>query len=179
MFDRRSPRRLASFAWGAVMVQLLAGCAGSLDPAAFEDGGGGSSPAMGSSASGSTAGASSSASSSSAGCASSVPTTIFVPTCGASGCHNAASKQEGLDLTSPGLASRLVDVREAEQPSLNLFLVSSAQPDQSVLLTKLGASVPYGAQMPLGGAPLTAQQIACVRSWIVSQAGVSDGGRDQ
>ena len=76
---------------------------------------------------------------------------------------------------SPDVASRLVDVPETEMPSLGLYLVDSADPANSVILTKVQAStVPYGAQMPSGRAPLSAQQVACLAAWINSV--VADAG---
>jgi hypothetical protein len=161
---RRADGYGARSAWTAVATGLfasLAGCAGSLnDPAEFDSGsshsaveGGGDTPA----------------------CAAEVPTTLFQQTCGASGCHTATSPAQGLDLVSPGVASRLVDVRETEMPALGLFLIDSAQPQSSVILTKLQAStVPYGALMPFGGTPLTPQEVGCVAAWI--ETAIADGG---
>jgi len=146
------------------IIASLAGCAGSLnDPAEFESdsgssaaedaGGGGATPA----------------------CALDVPTTIFQPTCGAAGCHSGAAPQEMLDLASPGVASRLVNVPEMEVPALGLLLVNSAKPQSSVILTKLQEStLPYGALMPFGGTALSAQQVACVAAWI--ETAIADGG---
>jgi hypothetical protein len=108
-----------------------------------------------------------------------VPTTILQATCGAVGCHNPTSPAEGLDLASPGVASRLVNVPGTEDPALGLRLIDSVHPQQSIILTKLRTStVPYGAQMPLEGTPLTDNQVSCVAAWIASVVATVDAGPD-
>jgi hypothetical protein len=108
-----------------------------------------------------------------------VPTTILQATCGVVGCHNPASPAEGLDLGSPGVASRLFNVPGTEDPALGLRLIDSLHPQQSIILTKLRTStVPYGAQMPLGGTPLTDNQVSCVAAWIASVVATADAGPD-
>ena len=108
-----------------------------------------------------------------------VPTTVLRGTCGVVGCHNPASPAEGLDLASPGVVSRLLDVPGVEAPALGLFLIDPVHPSQSIVLTKLRTStVPYGAQMPLGGTPLTDPQVSCVAAWIASVAATADAGPD-
>lgn len=166
---------LKVFVWTAAATAVsggLAACAGSLnDPAEFGSG----SSTMDSSSNG----GSSSADAGLLACAVDVPTAIFKQTCGVVSCHNPASPAEGLDLESPNVASRLVDVPENEDPSLGLFLIDSANPPQSVILTKLqAATVPYGSQMPFGGTPLTSQQVACVGAWINSVIAAADAGPD-
>ena len=147
------------------IVGGLAGCPGSLnDPAEFASGSPGSDSST-ESGGGTPA------------CAADVPTMILSPTCGVVGCHNPASPAEGLDLESPGVASRLLDVPEAEMPSLGLLLIDSMDPGSSVILTKLQANtVPYGSQMPFGGTPLSPQQVACVAAWIDSVTASADAG---
>ena len=154
----------ATSAWRVVatgVLASLAGCAGSLsNPAEFDSGASSSAPEGG----GDTP-----------ACAAEVPTTVFQKTCGTSGCHTAASPAEGLDLVSPGVASRLVGVRETEMPALGLFLIDPTEPQSSVILTKLqAATVPYGAVMPFGGTPLSPQEVACVAAWI--DTAIADGG---
>lgn len=91
---------------------------------------------------------------------------LFARTCGATGCHDATTKAEALDLVSPGLASRLVGVPSVEGVGL---LIDPSTPSKSVLYTKLLPSPPFGARMPTGGSldPSTTQ---CVLAWITSQA---------
>jgi len=92
--------------------------------------------------------------------------TLFAKTCGTTGCHDATTKAEALDLVSPGLASRLVGVPSVEGVGL---LIDPASPSKSVLYTKLLSSPPFGARMPTGGA-LDTSTTQCVLAWITSQA---------
>jgi hypothetical protein len=103
-----------------------------------------------------------------------VPTTIFQPICGIGPCHSATTMLSGLDLVSPGVAQRLIAVPANEMTSL--FLIDSANPQGSVIYTKLQAgTVPFGSEMPYNGPPfLSALQVACVLAWIDSV--VSDAG---
>jgi hypothetical protein len=147
---------------------VFLGCAGSLaDPGEFGDAGPSPSP--------SEAGAGST------GCAADVPTTILQASCGVSGCHNAMTIASGtglmvygLDLDSPDVASRLVGVPSMEVPADDL--ISATAPQNSYLLQKLEPSPPVGVQMPFGGAPLTAAQLACVEAWVDSVVPGADGG---
>ena len=95
-----------------------------------------------------------------------VPQTIFQRSCVNAGCHNANDKVQGLDLQSPDLVTRLVDVRASEGAGL---LVNRGTLSDSVLYTKLTKSPPFGARMPLSGA-LDDASIACVFSWITEIA---------
>lgn len=88
---------------------------------------------------------------------------IFVPTCATASCHSARAQQGKLDLESPGLPHRLVGAQAAGGPGL---LIDPKNPDQSVLLTKLGDTPPFKFQMPLGRAPLGADDVACVQDWV-------------
>lgn len=92
--------------------------------------------------------------------------TLFAKTCGTTGCHDATTKAEALDLVSPGVASRLVGVPSVEGVGL---LIDPSTPSKSVLYTKLLPSPPFGARMPTGGA-LDASTTQCVLAWITSQA---------
>jgi hypothetical protein len=164
-------RRLAPTAAVAGLLVGLVACAGTLDDAAefstaFAAGDAGADSAS----PGDTGGA--------FACGD-VPTTILQATCGVVGCHYAASPAEGLDLASPGVASRLIDVPGTEDPALGLLLIDSVHAQQSIVLTKLRTStVPYGAQMPLGGTPLTDNQVSCVAAWIASVVATADAGPD-
>ena len=48
------------------------------------------------------------------------------------------------------------------------LLIDPTTPTASVLYTKLTPTPPFGARMPLVGAPLSDADIACVLSWIES-----------
>ncbi len=91
--------------------------------------------------------------------------TLLAKTCGTTGCHDATTKAEALDLVSPGLASRLVGVPSVEGVGL---LIDPATPSKSVVYTKLLSSPPFGARMPTGGA-LDTSTTQCVLAWITSQ----------
>ncbi len=96
-----------------------------------------------------------------------VVTRIFVPSCGGTGCHSAVGPQQGLDLVSPGVASRVVGV--AAKQCLQL-LADPANPEQSVMYTKLLIRPECGtAQMPLARPPLSGTDVACVLAWIAAQ----------
>ncbi|AKU94871.1 hypothetical protein AKJ09_01535 [Labilithrix luteola] len=51
-------------------------------------------------------------------------------------------------------------------------LVVAGQPDASLFFQKLSASPACGGRMPLGGDPLTPEQLDMIRSWI--SAGAKD-----
>lgn len=130
----------------AALLASLAGCAGSLeDPERFTnpmaDGG------------------------SSGGCGD-VPTRVLAGKCGGSGCHNPVGPQLGLDLESPGVAARVVGV--AAKGCVGV-LANPADPDKSVLYTKLLATTTCGSRMPLARPSLSAADTACVRAWIAAQ----------
>ncbi len=103
-----------------------------------------------------------------------IPST-FVTSCGTAGCHDATTKQEGLDLASPGLASRLVGVSALEGAGL---LIDPTTPAHSVVYTKLLADPPFGARMPSATMALDAATIQCVLTWVSAEAsaGPSTGG---
>jgi hypothetical protein len=95
-----------------------------------------------------------------------VPTRIFSATCAGTGCHSAKAPQQELDLESPDVASRVVGVTG----KMCLQLLADPQnPEASLLYSKLLPSRPCGVQMPLARPPLSASDIACVRSWIAAQ----------
>jgi hypothetical protein len=95
-----------------------------------------------------------------------VVTRIFAGSCGGTGCHSAVGAQQGLDLVSPGVASRVVGV--AAKQCLQV-LADPANPEQSLMYTKLLTRPDCGAQMPLARPPLSSKDVACVRDWIAAQ----------
>jgi len=90
---------------------------------------------------------------------------IFTPTCAFSGCHNTASRQGNLDLSSAAIShGQLVGV---VSECAGLTRVVPGDPDSSYLLHKVGdGPEPCGTLMPQLLPPLTAEQIALIRSWI-------------
>jgi hypothetical protein len=132
----------------ALVVCLLStsACPGSLDdPARFLDGG-------------------------SASCAVDVEVDILAARCGGTGCHEGEQSQRGLDLVSPGVTGRLIDV-EAEG-CVDEILVRSDDPGSSLLIDKLRASPRCGSAMPIG-AQLSSAEIECVEQWVEEIVGGS------
>ncbi|MEO8901971.1 MAG: hypothetical protein ABI488_08890 [Polyangiaceae bacterium] len=97
---------------------------------------------------------------------------IFVPSCGGTGCHSAMAPQQGLDLVSPGVASRVVGVIAKGCP---VAIADPANPTGSLIYQKLSPSPPCGSPMPLARPPLSDADATCVFNWIVAQ-GAPGGG---
>jgi hypothetical protein len=96
-----------------------------------------------------------------------VPEGIFLADCTSASCHDSQYKAQGLDLQSPNLEARLVGVPATEGPGL---LIDPTTPSSSVLYTKVTATPPFGARMPIGAAPLESDKINCVLAWITQEA---------
>jgi hypothetical protein len=103
-----------------------------------------------------------------------VPTAVFAPTCGISGCHSTTDKSQGLDLQSPNVASRLVGVCARGGG----YLVDPVHPAQSVVYLKITTMPPFGVRMPFARPALDDATIACVLAWASQQgdAGLEDAG---
>ena len=133
---------------------LLTGCPGSLsDPDAFVDGGVEIKDAE----------------------------TILAESCGTTGCHDDSPQaQEGLDLISAGVESRLVDVPAMGSGCTNRILVVAGDPDSSYLIDKISNTAGIcGTQMPVVGT-LAPDELVVLEQWIVdlgdSSGGTPDGG---
>jgi hypothetical protein len=150
-------KRVALFTWrvsAALVVVLVVGCPGSLsNPEDFIDGGSVDKDAE----------------------------TILAESCGTNGCHDASPQAaEGLDLISPGVESRVVDISAVGQDCESSILVVAGDPDSSYLLDKvLDLPTICGVKMPLVG-DLPPDEIEILRQWIIdlgdSSAGAPDGG---
>lgn len=92
-------------------------------------------------------------------------TKVFNVNCALSGCHNAATKTFGVDL-SPGKTLASLYGIPARQ-SRTTDLLEPGDPDNSYLIQKLEGSA-AGSQMPFGSTPLAQQQIDIIRTWITS-----------
>jgi hypothetical protein len=97
---------------------------------------------------------------------------LFQQTCGTSGCHTTDAPQGGLDLSSPGVASRLI-----LQPSHTCpghILITG--PDAGFVFDKLSvtSNPACGAAMPLGKPSLTNDQMVCLVEWAA--AALADAG---
>jgi len=95
-----------------------------------------------------------------------VERTLLPTSCGGGGCHGASQPAGNLDLQSPGVGRRLVNVKSACQDKL---LVG---PSGSYFLEKLDARPACGTQMPISG-PLKASDIRCLEQYV---KGLQDGG---
>jgi hypothetical protein len=142
---------LAALAALTILAGAFSGCAGSLtDPAAFMSNDAGATVDAAVSGDAATS-------------CPDIPT-LFVQSCGLSGCHDATTKVEGLDLVSPGLTSRLVGVSSVEG---NGLLINSTNPSASVIYTKVTSTPPFGVRMPSGSSLSNADQ-QCVLAWVTS-----------
>lgn len=97
---------------------------------------------------------------------------IFSANCALSGCHAGTAPQQGMNLSAGAAYANIVCVASAERPGM--MRIRPFEPDSSYLFhkiqgtqTTIGGS---GAQMPLGAAPLSAQQISLIRTWITQGA---------
>ncbi|WP_408586016.1 c-type cytochrome [Novosphingobium sp.] len=83
-------------------------------------------------------------------------------------CHMTGEEAGGMSLVGDTARGFLVDQPSQEAPTIKR--VVPGDPDASYIVMKLeGTHIDHGgsgAQMPFGGAPLPAEQIALVRQWI-------------
>ncbi len=97
---------------------------------------------------------------------------IFTANCATSGCHAGTSPALGQNLSAGQAYAAIVNVPSQEVPAL--MRVRPFLPDSSYLVHKVqgtqGSVGGSGGRMPLGGAPLTAEQIAIIRAWITAGA---------
>lgn len=105
---------------------------------------------------------------------------VFAESCGSTDCHDASEPQAGLDLVSPNVESRVVDVNAIGLGCGTEILVVAGDPDNSYLLDKvLNTPGICGLQMPIIGI-LPASDVEILRQWIVdlggSDAEALDGG---
>ena len=92
--------------------------------------------------------------------------------CAGAGCHSSTQPQ-GVDLMSPGLVARLLNVKSATStcmPGGMAYLTPGSNPASGLLIDKLQAVPLCGLTMPFGGigGPLTAQELACVNDWATA-----------
>jgi hypothetical protein len=97
-----------------------------------------------------------------------VETELFPMRCATTGCHDATSMAAMLDLASPNVAERLVDV-PATADCNGAPLIDPNDAEASILYVKL-LPMPCGlSQMPQVGDKLTEPELACVLDWIEQQ----------
>ena len=88
---------------------------------------------------------------------------LAADTCSNSGCHDVDAPAAGLDLQSPGVAARLLDV--ASNNCSDRLLIDSGNRGTGYFLESLEQTPSCGSQMPIG-APLSAEQIGCLQAWV-------------
>ncbi len=94
---------------------------------------------------------------------------IFDQSCALAGCHSSGSAAGGLVLAAGSAINNIVGVPSSQQPALNR--VASGDPENSYLVRKIeGTSGISGGRMPLNRSPLSAAQIASIRTWITEGA---------
>lgn len=99
----------------------------------------------------------------------SIQENIFDVSCALSGCHTGSNPPMGLDLTAGQSRSILVGVASREVPAFER--VDPGNPDDSYLVMKIeGDARIVGVRMPLGRTPLSGEQIAVIREWILNGA---------
>ena len=147
-----SPRLLPAAL--AVLALSLAGCPGTLeDKSRFTAGG----------SSGGT-------------CAdpSTVPQ-LFKEKCGTSACHGGGgdTPSGGLELVASGLEKRVVSAEPSGSACKgeDTPVADPSDPEGSLLYMKVAQVKTCGSPMPLGGDPLSADEVACIRDWIASLSG--------
>jgi hypothetical protein len=91
---------------------------------------------------------------------------VFTPICTV--CHAGGGAPQGLRLDSANSYNLLVNVASNEVPSL--LRIKPGDPDSSYLVQKIEGHASVGGQMPLGGPPLSAEQIAAIRQWVTDGA---------
>ena len=95
-----------------------------------------------------------------------IPNELFVKRCAGSICHEGANPAAGLDLISPNVESRLVDVQARDCKGL---LVDPVLPEASLMYEKLLPLPACGSPMPIGKAALSSFELECVREWIATR----------
>jgi hypothetical protein len=92
----------------------------------------------------------------------SIQDNVLTPICTA--CHVGATAPLGLRLDEANAYALLVGVASVQEPAL--LRVDPGNPNDSYLIRKLEGTASTGGQMPLGGTPLSAADIAVIRQWI-------------
>jgi hypothetical protein len=93
-----------------------------------------------------------------------VVTTVIAKKCTGGACHDNDAPAAQLNLLSEGIADRLMN--RASSGCADHVLVVAGDPSQSYLMQKLGSAPACGAQMPMGGPPLSAEEQSCISGWI-------------
>ena len=97
---------------------------------------------------------------------------VFQASCGNAVCHDADQPAADLDLVSPNIASRTVDVNSTDPNCASETIVIAGDPDESYMMKKiLNEPGICGGQMPIGTI-LDAEDTDVIRQWIIDLGGV-------
>jgi hypothetical protein len=104
--------------------------------------------------------------------------TILAESCGTADCHDDTNPPEFLDLLSPNVEDRVVDVNANGAGCTNKVLVVPGDPDLSYLLNKV-ENVPgiCGLAMPIVG-NLAVEEVEVLRQWVIDLGDASGGAPD-
>ncbi|WP_437815716.1 SBBP repeat-containing protein [Sorangium sp. So ce1078] len=100
---------------------------------------------------------------------------VFAERCGGASCHGPGEPAAALDLVTLGVGARVAG-RPAQ--SCAGVLADPERPEESVLYVKLTDAPSCGARMPLGAAPYSSDELACVAAWIADLTPVGCSGPD-
>ncbi|WP_437601002.1 SBBP repeat-containing protein [Sorangium sp. So ce590] len=100
---------------------------------------------------------------------------VFAERCGGASCHGPGEPAAALDLVTLGVGARVAG-RPAQ--SCAGVLADPDRPEESVLYVKLTDAPSCGARMPLGAAPYSSGELACVAAWIAELAPATCSGPD-
>lgn len=100
---------------------------------------------------------------------------LFAERCGGESCHGPGEPAAALDLVTLGVGDRVAG-RPAQ--SCAGVLADPERPEESVLYVKLTDTPSCGARMPLGAAPYSPDEIACVAAWIAELTPAACSGPD-
>ena len=96
----------------------------------------------------------------------SIQENIFDSTCATSGCHDSASSEGDLDLSSADKSyASLVSVEAVDEDAAGLLRVEPGNAADSVLVMRISGT-DLGARMPQGNAVLPEKAIAAITKWI-------------
>jgi hypothetical protein len=107
-----------------------------------------------------------------------IETELFPQRCATADCHSAMDEAGRLDLQSPGVLGRLIEVNAMgdECVSSGRALLVPGEPDDSLLFLKLQDNPPCGAKMPFALNALSPSELGCVATWIRGLEDLPDAG---
>ncbi|MGB3052480.1 MAG: hypothetical protein WBB42_15875 [Polyangiales bacterium] len=104
--------------------------------------------------------------------------TVFEQSCGTIGCHDDVTTAENLNLLSPGVESRVLNVNATGVGCEARILVVAGDPNSSYLFDKiLGTIGVCGSRMPLLSI-LPDSDVEVLREWIIELGGSGQGTPD-